>query len=85
MISELIQTTATEQTDNKMGVPKRINDFVTTGEGMYCDMCIQSALRIARTAQVQPVTATLGTTRDFTRRRGECDICKSFRLVIRRV
>jgi hypothetical protein len=68
-----------------MGVPKRINAFITHGGDAYCDICIQNGLRIARTAQVQPVTATLATTQEFTRKRGSCSICKSIRLVIQKV
>jgi len=68
-----------------MSIPQRINDFITKGGDLYCDRCIQDSLKIARHAQVQPVTATLATTSEFKRTDGICSICKDTKLVIGRV
>lgn len=48
----------------------------------YCDECIAQQLGLARTQQVQPVTATLGLTPGFVRKSGFCQKCGFRRQVI---
>lgn len=57
-------------------VPQRVNTYIC-GAGGYpvCDDCIHKALELPQRQQVQQITSTLGTTRDFTRAIGECSIC----------
>jgi hypothetical protein len=59
-----------------------INDFITAHGKAICDGCIVRALGLAAHAQSAQITAALGTTSDFTRKRGHCSVCGNERLVI---
>jgi hypothetical protein len=65
-------------------VPWRVNGFITLGGAAYCDACITTRLKLSRPQQVQQITCTLETTREFVREDGECSICRDHRRVIRR-
>jgi hypothetical protein len=65
-----------------MLVAQRINDFVTDHQNLVCDKCIITALDLTALAHSAQITATLGTTSDFSRDYGICSICKRDKLVI---
>jgi hypothetical protein len=65
-----------------MLVAQRINDFITTRGQPVCDRCIMGALRLTAHAHSAQITGALGTTSDFTRRSGQCSLCKNERVVI---
>jgi hypothetical protein len=67
-----------------MSVPQRVNTYICeTGGYAVCDGCIQEALQLPQRQQVQQITSTLGTTRDFKREHGECSICHNMAKVTR--
>lgn len=65
-----------------MLVAQRINDFVTAHQRPVCDKCIITALDMTALAHSAQITATLGTTSDFSRDHGTCSICKRVKMVI---
>jgi hypothetical protein len=65
-------------------VAERINSYISGMVGTaVCDMCIQSALALSRSQQVQATTSALATTSDFIRDRGTCGTCRKDAKVIR--
>jgi hypothetical protein len=64
-------------------IPYRVNGYITQGGQSYCDGCIQKALELSRSQQVQQVTSALETTSDFIREAGVCALCKEPKQVIR--
>jgi hypothetical protein len=63
--------------------PAKITAFLTTHKGQsYCDDCLAKKLGLARRQEAQQITATLATTRGFTRVTGSCSICSKVKLVI---
>ena len=68
-----------------ISVPERVNRFLTERGTPVCDRCIQQALRLSLSSQVQQIASALGTTRDFRREKGICSICKHPKMVTRGV
>ncbi len=68
-----------------ISVPERVNRFLTERGTPICDRCIQQSLKLSLSSQVQQISSSLGTTRDFTREKGLCSICKHAKMVTRSV
>jgi len=67
-----------------MTSPERVHKFLTDRTpAPVCDDCIAKHTAVEPRQQVNPITATLGLTTDFDRKRGTCSICKSDKLVTR--
>ncbi|KQT04096.1 hypothetical protein [Rhizobium sp. Leaf386] len=67
-----------------MLVAQRVNDFVTSHPpNALCDRCICDAMNFNSHAHSAQITGALGTTSDFERLRGICNVCKEERVVIR--
>lgn len=67
-----------------MLVAQRVNDFITgRAPQAVCDKCICEAMTFNSQAHAAQITGALGTTSDFERRPGLCDLCKNERVVIR--
>lgn len=70
----------------KMLVAQRVNDFITAQSGKpVCDSCICTAMNFNSRAHSAQITGALGTTGDFERRPGICNVCKEKRIAIRSV
>lgn len=65
-----------------MLVAQKINDFVRAHGKPICDKCIIDGLKLTAHAHSAQITASLGTTSDFTRKQAECSVCKNDRIVI---
>jgi hypothetical protein len=68
--------------DQSMLVAQRINDLVTAHQRPICDKCIVTALNMTALAHSAQITATLGTTSDFSRDHGTCSVCRRIKMVI---
>jgi len=66
-------------------IPERVNAFITSSTGAYCDRCIQEDLSIGQNNQVQQITSTLATTLEFAREKAGCARCRRVKMVTRRV
>lgn len=67
-----------------MLVAERVNQFITKhAPKAVCDHCIVDALNLTTHAHGAQITAALGTTSDFDRRKDTCGLCKNERTVIR--
>ncbi len=68
-----------------MTVAEKINSYVRQHwPDSFCDGCIARELDLAKPQHVQPITSALGTTRDFVREDGVCEMCGKGKKVIRR-
>ena len=66
-----------------MLVVQKVNDFITSHQPeALCDGCIVKALGLTAHAHSAQITAALGTTSDFVRKREQCFLCKNERMVI---
>ncbi|WP_315925555.1 hypothetical protein [Mesorhizobium sp. SP-1A] len=67
-----------------MLVAERVNAFITENAGKaVCDNCIVEGVGLTTHAHATQITAALGTTSDFRRWQGKCDLCRNERKVIR--
>ncbi len=68
-----------------MIVAEQINLYLTQhSPNTFCDGCIARELSLMKPQQAQQITSALGTTRDFVREAGVCEICGRGKKVIRR-
>ncbi len=68
-----------------MSRPQEINDYITqNAPNSFCDKCIKEVLSLTKDQHAQQITATLATTRDFTRERTHCKRCANIKKSIRK-
>jgi hypothetical protein len=66
-----------------MLVAEKINHYVRSCyPAAICDKCISDAMGLTKLAYSAQITAALGTTPSFTRKKGICSLCKNERTVI---
>jgi len=68
-----------------MTIAEQINLYLTQhSPNTFCDGCIARELSLTKPQHAQQVTSALGTTRDFVRDDGVCEMCGRGKKVIRR-
>ncbi len=68
-----------------MTIAEQINLYLTQhSPNTFCDGCIARELSLTKPQHAQQVTSALGTTRDFVRDAGVCEMCGRGKKVIRR-
>ncbi len=68
-----------------MIIAEQINLYLTRhAPNTFCDGCIARELDLRQPQHAQQITSALGTTRDFIREDGICEMCGGQKMVIRR-
>jgi hypothetical protein len=64
--------------------PEKIHSFlVEKTPKAVCDDCVAKYAKVEPRQQVNPIVSALGLTTDFHRKKAECSVCKSNKLVTR--